>query len=93
MVVGEHANNSGFQSGGWTINWQGSKESYNGATTILDGIKKVAEGEVVFDEDGTGNHFDADVAIIVVGETPYADFFGDINGENTYKLTLTETHQ
>ncbi|MGK0412153.1 MAG: beta-glucosidase [Polaribacter sp.] len=94
VVVGEHANSSGLQSGGWTINWQGTKENYKGATTILDGIKKQAKGEVVYDKDATKNHFDADIAIIVVGELPYAEFFGDIDHEsNQLKLTLTETHQ
>lgn len=95
VVVGEHANNSGLQSGGWTLTWQGVKENYNGATTILEGIEQMANGEVVYDEEGKGNHSDADVAIIVVGETPYAEFFGDINAddETDYELTLTEQHQ
>tara|TARA_R110002167_G_scaffold71508_10_gene201799 strand:+ start:8397 stop:10130 length:1734 start_codon:yes stop_codon:yes gene_type:complete len=94
VVVGEHANNSGLQSGGWTINWQGSYENYNGATTILDGIKKLAKGEVVYDQEASQNHFDADIAIIVVGETPYAEFMGDIGHEsNQLQLTLSETHQ
>jgi beta-glucosidase len=94
VVVGEHANSSGLQSGGWTVDWQGSHKNYKGATTILNGIKKLAKGTVVYDKDATKNHFDADVAIIVVGETPYAEFFGDIGHEtNTLALTLTETHQ
>ena len=93
VVVGEFADNSGLQSGGWTMNWQGSRESYEGATTILEGIRKQFNGEVIYDKDATGNH-DADVAIIVVGETPYAEFYGDIGGEvDAYELTLTETHQ
>lgn len=94
VVVGEHANSTGLQSGGWTINWQGTKENYKGATTILEGIKKHSKGDVVYDKDATQNHFDADIAIIVVGETPYAEFFGDIGHEsNTRKLILTEEHQ
>lgn len=93
VVVGEHANNSGLQSGGWTISWQGKPENYKGATTILEGIQNVAKGTVIYDKDGTGNHSDADVAIIVVGETPYAEFLGDINGKTEYKLTLTKAHQ
>ena len=94
VVVGEHANSTGLQSGGWTINWQGTKENYKGATTILEGIKKHSKGNVVYDKDATQNHFDADVAIIIVGETPYAEFFGDIGHEsNTRKLMLTEEHQ
>lgn len=94
VVVGEHANNSGLQSGGWTVNWQGTTENYSGATTILEGIQNYAKGTVFYDQDGSDIHADADVAIIVVGETPYAEFFGDVgDGSGTYKLTLNETHQ
>tara|TARA_B100000795_G_scaffold268617_1_gene255972 strand:- start:3337 stop:5139 length:1803 start_codon:yes stop_codon:yes gene_type:complete len=94
VVIGEHANSSGLQSGGWTLNWQGTKDNYKGATTILEGIEKHSTATVVYDKDATQNHFDADIAIIVVGETPYAEFFGDIGHEsNTRKLTLTEEHQ
>jgi beta-glucosidase len=94
VVVGEHANNSGLQSGGWTIWWQGTHENYKGATTILEGIETKSEGVVVYDEDATEKHSDADIAIIVVGETPYAEVFGDIgDGSGAHQLTLSETHQ
>lgn len=96
VVVGEHANNSGLQSGGWTVTWQGKAENYPGATNILEGIQSQATGEVVYDADGTGEHHDADVAIIFVGETPYAEFFGDIQHDHSrdeYLYTLNETHQ
>jgi beta-glucosidase len=94
VVVGEFGDNSGLQSGGWTVNWQGTTENYKGATTIFEGIRKFAVHEVKFDPIGTGNIEDVDVALIVVGETPYAEFFGDIGGEmNKYQLTLTEAQQ
>ncbi|GMQ28645.1 glycoside hydrolase family 3 protein [Algoriphagus confluentis] len=94
VVVGEFADNSGLQSGGWTVNWQGTTENYQGATTILQGIKKFALHEVKYDPDGTAEVEDVDVAVIVVGEKPYAEFFGDIVGEmNLFQLTLTEAHQ
>lgn len=94
VVVGEFANNSGLQSGGWTVNWQGTQENYAGATTILEGIQRMASKEVVYDPDGTAAIEEADVAIIVVGEKPYAEFFGDIGGEmNLFQLTMTEEHQ
>jgi len=94
VVVGEHANNSGLQSGGWTMAWQGIRENYKGATTILEGIKAITKSKVVYDKEATENHFDADAAIIVVGETPYAEMFGDINDSNKEnKLTLSESHQ
>lgn len=93
VVVGEFGDNSGLQSGGWTVNWQGTNENYRGATTILEGFNKISSVEVAYDKDGIGNN-DADIAVIVVGETPYAEFFGDIGGEiNAYQLTLTEIHQ
>jgi len=94
VVVGEHANNSGLQSGGWTLAWQGVDQNYKGSTTILDGVKSIAKGKVVYDADATGNHIDVDVAIIVVGETPYAELFGDIgDGKGKYTLNLSERHQ
>jgi len=94
VVVGEFGDNSGLQSGGWTVNWQGTTENYQGATTILEGIRKFSNMEVAYDPEGTAQMDDVDVALIVVGESPYAEFFGDIGGEmNKYQLTLTETHQ
>jgi beta-glucosidase len=94
VVVGEHANSSGLQSGGWTVNWQGTSNNYKGATTILEGIQMKSDGKVVYDKDVSAKHFDADIAIVVVGETPYAEFFGDIGHEsNTRKLVLTKEHQ
>jgi beta-glucosidase len=94
VVVGEHANNTGYQSGGWSINWQGTDQNYAGAKTILEGIKRIFEGEVVYDQKGDSVHQDADLAIVVVGETPYAEFMGDIkDGEGTYQLQLSEAHQ
>ncbi len=93
VVVGEFADNTGLQSGGWTVDWQGKTENYNGATSILEGIKKISQGEIIYDKNGSGE-FEADVAVIVVGETPYAEFFGDIGHEDsTYEHTLTEEHQ
>ncbi|MFN5547635.1 MAG: glycoside hydrolase family 3 C-terminal domain-containing protein, partial [Bacteroidota bacterium] len=94
VVVGEFADNAGMQSGGWTVNWQGSTESYPGATTILAGIRKKASTEVLYDPNGEANDKNVDVALIVVGETPYAEFFGDVGGEfSKCTLTLTEAHQ
>tara|TARA_B100000809_G_scaffold77865_2_gene75731 strand:+ start:34178 stop:35983 length:1806 start_codon:yes stop_codon:yes gene_type:complete len=94
VVVGEHADNAGLQSGGWTVNWQGTLQNYKGSTTILKGIQNQSKGNVIYDKDANGKHFDADIAIIVVGETPYAEFMGDIgNGKGTYKLNLSKQHQ
>ncbi len=50
----------------------------NTGTTILDGIKELSGGiEVAYDEIGSGSETDADIAIVVVGEYPYAEWLGD----------------
>ncbi|MCE2994475.1 MAG: glycoside hydrolase family 3 C-terminal domain-containing protein [Flammeovirgaceae bacterium] len=94
VVVGEFGNNSGLQSGGWTVNWQGMTENYAGATTLLEGIRKISAHEVLYDPTGAADSDQVGVAVIVVGETPYAEFMGDIGGVmNKYQHTLTEEHQ
>jgi beta-glucosidase len=75
-VVGEHANNSGLQSGGWSVHWQGQKHSYASATTILDGINGFAPNARYFPT-GCTSDMQADKVIAVVGEQPYAEFLGD----------------
>ena len=77
-VVGEHANNSGLQSGGWSIRWQGLRESYKGATTILDGIKEFTDN-VEFDPIQCRADMTANKVVAVVGEYPYAEGVGDTN--------------
>ena len=78
-VAGRAADDIGIQSGGWTIHWQGEAGPVTtGGTTILEGLRnEVAPGtEVTFSEDGTGAE-GADVAVVVIGEEPYAEMEGD----------------
>ncbi|WP_297337362.1 glycoside hydrolase family 3 N-terminal domain-containing protein [Algoriphagus sp.] len=94
VVVGPFGNNSGLQSGGWTLTWQGTSKNYAGATTILDGIKKFAHHQVRYDPNGKAAMDNVDVAIIVIGENPYAEFFGDVGGEmDLFQLSLTQEQQ
>lgn len=77
-VAGSSADDMGRQCGGWTIKWQGESGDVTPGTTILDAIRAtVGEGtEVTFSDDGTGAA-GADVAVVVIGEEPYAEMFGD----------------
>ncbi len=83
LVAGEAADNIGQQSGGWTINWQGEgneNSDFGAGSSILDGIRDAVAaggGEVVYQPDGVAEG-DFDVAIVVFGETPYAEFQGDV---------------
>ncbi|MBA4493264.1 glycoside hydrolase family 3 C-terminal domain-containing protein [Paenactinomyces guangxiensis] len=79
FVAGKKADNIGYQSGGWTISWQGeTKPDLTKGTTILEGIKEVAGPNTTVDysQDGTGAE-GHDVAIVVIGEPPYAEGAGD----------------
>jgi len=77
VVVGKAADDLGIQCGGWTISWQGSGRLTRG-TTILEAIRKTVspETEVTFSSDG-GDIKNADAVLVVIGETPYAEFKGD----------------
>lgn len=79
FVAGRSANDIGIQSGGWTIDWQGRAGNITPGTTILEGIKeKVGPENVTYHLRGEGaaGH---DVAIVVIGEMPYAETEGDTN--------------
>ncbi len=80
VVAGRGADNLGMQCGGWTINWQGGQGDITIGTTILDGIKKSvsAETNVIYSEDGQDLYdVDGELAVVVIGEDPYTEFFGD----------------
>src|SRR5690349_16829123 len=78
-VAGKSADDIGNQCGGWTISWQGnSGDVTTGGTTILKAIQQSVspQTKVVFTKDGSGAA-GADVCIVVIGETPYAEMIGD----------------
>ncbi|MFI6027817.1 glycoside hydrolase family 3 protein [Amycolatopsis magusensis] len=79
FVAGKNADDIGNQSGGWTITWQGSSGPITTGTTILQGIQQVggANTKVTYDREGDGADKSYDVAVAVVGETPYAEGVGD----------------
>jgi beta-glucosidase len=80
-VAGSNADDIGNQAGGWTVAWQGLSGDTIPGNTILDGIRQVAPGaQVTFSEDASAPTAGADVGVVVVGETPYAEGFGDVGG-------------
>jgi beta-glucosidase len=79
-VAGSNADNIGNQAGGWTLTWQGGSTNVIPGTTILDGIKAHAKGDVTFSEDASAPINPKDIGVVVVGETPYSEGFGDVGG-------------
>ncbi|KAJ0021033.1 hypothetical protein Pint_31707 [Pistacia integerrima] len=91
LVAGTHANNLGYQCGGWTVTWQGLGGNNNSVgTTILNGITAAVDlgTEVVYSEDPDMDYVKSEnfsYAIVVVGELPYAETQGD-----STNLTMAE---
>jgi beta-glucosidase len=80
-VAGSNADNIGNQAGGWTLTWQGGSTNQIPGTTILDGIRAANRGgSVTFSQDASAPVKPSDTGIVVVGETPYSEGFGDVGG-------------
>jgi beta-glucosidase len=83
LVTGDGADNIGKQAGGWTITWQGTglkNKDFPGGTSIWGGVNaavKAAGGSAELSTDGSYKK-KPDVAIVVFGENPYAEFQGDL---------------
>jgi beta-glucosidase len=83
LIAGPGADNMAMQAGGWTVTWQGTDTKAadfpNGQTigAALAAAVKDAGGEAVVSPAGDKS-VQPDVAIVVTGEPPYAEFQGDI---------------
>jgi beta-glucosidase len=81
LIAGDGADSFMKQSGGWTLTWQGTglkREDFPGATTIGQALVGAAgPGNAAISTDGTFTT-KPDVAVVVFGEDPYAEFQGDI---------------
>jgi beta-glucosidase len=84
LVAGRAADSVAQAAGGWTLTWQGGVELDNktyfpGATSIWAGIAAAAKdagGSAVLSPEGAYST-EPDVAVVVFGEKPYAEFEGD----------------
>ncbi|KAB2627189.1 lysosomal beta glucosidase-like [Pyrus ussuriensis x Pyrus communis] len=91
LVAGSHADNLGYQCGGWTISWQGfSGNNYTTGTTIFGATKLAIDSsiEVIYSENPDGNFVKSNnfaYAIVVVGEHPFAE-----TARDSPNLTMAE---
>ena len=77
-LVGDHADNIGFQCGGWTIHWQGGSGDITPGTTILDAFKSAVNDSNNIRYSKDGNELQgSDIIVIAVGEKPYTEGVGD----------------
>lgn len=77
LVAGAAADDVGLQCGGWTISWMGSAGPITPGSTLLDGLsQQMPAGAIIHEPDGHGSAR-AEVGIVAVAETPYAEGMGD----------------
>ncbi|MBB5715130.1 glycoside hydrolase family 3 N-terminal domain-containing protein [Sphingomonas aerophila] len=82
LVAGKAADSIAQAAGGWSITWQGTEVSnadFPHAQSIWSGLDeniRAAGGRATLSADGS-YAAKPDVAIVVFGETPYAEFVGD----------------
>jgi len=79
-VAGSNADNIGNQAGGWTLTWQGGSTNVIPGQTVLDAVRATSKGRVQFSETAADPVPANAAGVVVVGETPYAEGFGDVNG-------------
>ncbi|XP_012568446.1 uncharacterized protein [Cicer arietinum] len=82
LVSGTHANDIGYQCGGWTCTKYGSSGQITIGTTILDAVKEAVghETEVIYEQYPSTNFIESNefsFAIVAIGEAPYAECGGD----------------
>ncbi|WP_426022659.1 glycoside hydrolase family 3 N-terminal domain-containing protein [Brevundimonas sp. PWP3-1b1] len=83
LVAGQAADSIGQASGGWTVSWQGTDTTnadFPGGTSIWKGLESAVTDAGGTAELSAGGAYQTrpDVAIVVFGETPYAEFQGDL---------------
>jgi beta-glucosidase len=83
LVAGDGAHNISKQNGGWTLSWQGrglTNAHFPGAESIFAGIRSLVTaggGRATLSRSGEYAN-KPDVAIVVFGEEPYAEYEGDV---------------
>jgi len=83
LVTGPGADNMAMQAGGWTITWQGTDTTAadfpKGRTigrAIVEAVTEAGGNAKIAAEPGAQK---PDIAVVVFGEQPYAEFQGDLS--------------
>ena len=84
LVTGSGADSMQQQTGGWTLSWQGDdndNDEFENADSIFAGLQQAMAaigGSAMLSEDGSFSQ-KPDVAVVVFGEDPYAEYKGDMS--------------
>ena len=91
-LVGSAANNIQKQTGGWSLTWQGTENSYKdfpGATTLQMALEnQIGVDNIITDQAEADENT---IAIVAIGEDPYAENVGDIKPHQTLRFASLKT--
>ena len=89
IIAGSAANNIQKQTGGWSLTWQGDgntiTDDFPGAKTLQMALADEVGAENVYDSESDAP--EGAIAIVVIGEDPYAEMFGDIKASQTLEFS------
>ncbi|MGR5307211.1 glycoside hydrolase family 3 protein [Vibrio mediterranei] len=90
LLTGSAADDLQKQSGGWNLTWQGDEntlDDFPGATTFkMALVNELSCDNVTYDPQLESTIQAGDVAIVVIGEDPYAEMMGDIKAWQTLEF-------
>lgn len=80
LVAGKNAHDLGHQCGGFSVAWQGTSgnDAVEGGTSIWEGIRAAAANARLSEDGSAAGEETFDVAVVVIGERPYAEGMGDV---------------
>ena len=87
-LAGSAANNIQKQTGGWSITWQGTEntlEDFPGATTLKMALENQIGAENILTD--LSKVDENTVAVVAIGEDPYAESVGDIKPHQTLRFS------
>lgn len=89
LVAGSALDSPQMQQGGWSLQWQGfsgrvadpfhNKNDYPHSVTVLDALKEQHIPICIYAEPNEGCEQKAKIALVVMGEHSYAEWYGDIH--------------
>ncbi|OOF05009.1 glycoside hydrolase family 3 protein [Salinivibrio sp. MA607] len=90
LVVGSAADDITKQTGGWSLSWQGDgntlEKDFPNAQTMQMAMKEVVGEENIITDVSDASPEEA-IAVVVIGEEPYAEMFGDIPASKTLEFS------
>ncbi|AJR06228.1 1,4-beta-D-glucan glucohydrolase [Photobacterium gaetbulicola] len=89
LVAGSAVNDIQKQTGGWSLTWQGNEntieQDFPGATTMQMALAEMVGAENIITD--LADATEDTIAVVVIGEEPYAEMFGDIKSNKTLEFS------